>query len=90
MKKLVALSAIMIGLTISAAPAFSWGSSAEELDNAGFSCETIRVANLQRSRMEGVDPIRPRRTRWQQFWVNVVQNDWIAPTREFGHRYIED
>ncbi len=88
MKKL-ALLAMLIGVISSGGPVLAWSANEIDLHNTGFSPETIRLVNLQKSRMEDMEPIQQERTRWQQFWWNVYHNDILEPTYEFGQQVIK-
>ena len=88
MKKL-ALFAMLVLLVSSSGPVLAWSANETDLVNTGFSPETVRVSNLQRSRMEDMQPIQQERTRWQQFWWNVYHNDWLGSTYEFGQQVIK-
>ncbi|MEW5819281.1 MAG: hypothetical protein AB1782_03750 [Cyanobacteriota bacterium] len=88
MKKL-ALFAMLVVFLSTGAPTFAWSANETDLVNTGFSPEIIRVSNLQRSRMEDMEPIQQERTRCQQFWWNVYHNDWLGSTYLFGHQVIK-
>lgn len=87
--KQLALLAVLVALTSTGNPVFAWSTNEIDLNNTGYSPETIRLVNLQRSRMEGLEAIQPERTRWHQFWWNVYHNDVLAPTYDFGHQIIK-
>lgn len=86
--KNLAVFTMLVAVLATASPAFSWGVSNEEMHNTGFSPEIVRIADLQRSRMEDMVPIPPERTRWQQFWWNIYHNDTIGSTYPFGQTKI--
>lgn len=88
MKKL-ALFAMLVAMVFSAGPVLAWSANEIDLSNTGFSPETIRLVNLQKSRMEDMEPIQQERSRWSQFWWNVYHNDYLAPTYEFGQQVIK-
>lgn len=88
MKKL-ALFAMLVGLMSTGSPTYAWSANETDLVNTGFSPETIRVVNLQRSRMEDMEPIQQERTCWQQFWWNVYRNDPLGGYYEFGQQVIK-
>jgi hypothetical protein len=87
--KRVVLLALLVAFMAPGGAAFAWSSNEIDLANTGFSPETIRVVNLQKSRMEDTEEIQQERTRWQQFWWNVYHNDILAPTYEFGQQVIK-
>lgn len=80
----LAMLAVLIAVMSTASPVLAWSADEVDLANTGFSPETIRVISLQKSRMEDMEPIQQERTRSQQFWWNIVHNDWLGLTYEFG------
>jgi len=88
MKKL-AIVAILSILLLPSKTVLAWADSQEALVHMGFSPETIRVYNLQKTRMEDGPDYKVERTRVQQFRWNIVHNDPFALTYPFAEQLIK-
>lgn len=88
MKK-IAIVAILSILLLPSKDVLAWADSQEALNHLGFSPETIRVFNLQKTRMEDGPDYKVERTRYEQFRWNTIHNDPFALTFPFGEQLIK-